>query len=328
MNNKYETRSILEAALMSVIVFLLMMLSNYIPLINVLIVPIPITILYLRHNKSTAILSVIVSGILLAMFNNILLTVIPAIFCGLTGIILGFCIDKKFKPIVAIAIITLGNLIGLVFNIWIDVYILMGKNLYGFAEEIINVFKESLQIYTNIGIDISSNPLTQIIDQLTPNSILIMLPSIFIIAAIISSILNYVICRSILKRFKYELQPLPPFSNWYLDTRIGAILILIICLTSIASSKGVPYVQYFISTAFSLLQFSMLIIGLSVGVYFLKNKLKMSNGPLIAIVIIVVMSPLAQFIAILGFVDLLIDIRGVDPESLGNVIRKKISTKK
>lgn len=325
MNKKYETKSIVEAALISVIIFLLMFMSSYVPLIASFVMPIPIAMLYLRHDKSVAILSIIVSGVLVAMFNNIFIGILSAIIYGVTGITLGICIKKKIKPIKTIFILGVVNLITTILNLYVTVYIISGENISIIIQQIIDMMKESLEVYSSIGIDIRANPLYQIINNLTIESVMVIIPSGFIISAILSAFFNYIISRSIFKKFKYELEPLPSFENWYLDARLGAIFIIIVCLSAMASSKELPYAKYIFTTVYNLLNFSVIIVGLSVIVYFLKNKLKMSKVPLIIIGILIVTSPIGGFLTILGFIDLIVDIRGVDPESLGNAIRRKMS---
>ena len=65
MNNSLNnTRAMVEAALMSVLVFMMLLIVALVPGLGQLgafILPVPITIVYLRHNKKIA-LSTIIAG--------------------------------------------------------------------------------------------------------------------------------------------------------------------------------------------------------------------------------------------------------------------------
>ena len=72
MENKSQSRWLVEASFMAAITFILMMLTTttMLDVIGAFIVPIPMTILYLRHGKKVAWLCAIASGILSALFYD------------------------------------------------------------------------------------------------------------------------------------------------------------------------------------------------------------------------------------------------------------------
>lgn len=73
----------------------------------------------------------------------------------------------------------------------------------------------------------------------------------------------------------------------------------------------------------NILFFMLVIQGLAVISYLLKYKYKFSNFFVVFISILAVMS-ISQLLGILGLLDVLLDIRGVDPNSLGSYIKEKI----
>ena len=68
MQNKvYSTKAIVEAALISVIISVIMIITGYLPyfsFIGIFILPIPVTILYIRHNYKVTITAILLSIIL------------------------------------------------------------------------------------------------------------------------------------------------------------------------------------------------------------------------------------------------------------------------
>jgi len=66
--------------------------------------------------------------------------------------------------------------------------------------------------------------------------------------------------------------------------------------------------------------------GLAVISNLLKYKLKLNNV-LIVFFSILLVSSMNIFLALLGIVDVLLDTRGVDPNSLGSYIKEKLKKK-
>ena len=66
-NKNYSTKAIVEAALISVIISVIMILTGYLPMlsfIGTLILPIPVAILYIRYNNKVTLTAIFVSLIL------------------------------------------------------------------------------------------------------------------------------------------------------------------------------------------------------------------------------------------------------------------------
>lgn len=328
MNNKrYSTKSIIEAGLMSIMVFLIMMITTYVPVIGGLgafVMPLPITILYLRHSKGIAILAVVVSGFLIAVFNNFIVAIGTIALYGISGVALGYCISKQYKAIKTILIISIANLFGIIIDFSLSIYVLLGTTLTQLISQIIDEFKEALTIYDKLGMDVSNNPVYQQFQQIDVHTIFVNLPGIVMFAAIIISWLNYIVSKKILKRFRYTVNDLPPFSQWFLDNRVGALLIAVICIGIIMQSKGIGAGEYIFYSAIALLQQVLMIVGFSIISYYLINKFNITKRMTTFICIIMFVFQLTNIAFFLGLFDLVFDIRGLDPNSLGNAIRNRM----
>ncbi|GFZ33351.1 membrane protein [Clostridium zeae] len=328
--NKYTARSTVEAGLMSVIVFIILMITTYVPLIGMagfFVLPVPITLLYLRHNKVVAILSVIVSTILISMFYNPLLAIASAVLYGVSGLSLGFCISRGFKSTLTLVITSIANLVGIIINLYLTVLLVTNVSLVQMIQQMIDQMKMAGDIYKNAGIDMSTNPAYQQIQQLNVNTVLFMIPAVLITCTVIISLLNYVIAKKMLKRFGHKFDPIRNFMNWYLDNRVGALIISIVCVGIILKSRGFMIGDYILTSSMTVLQFTLIIIGTSIVFYYLKTKLNVKNGIAIAICIFIAFSGVSSIAFYIGLIDLVFDIRGLDPNSLGNALRKKFVKK-
>lgn len=332
MNNNFnKTRSIVEAGLMAVMVFIIMMIVALVPGVGNLgsfILPIPITILYLRYDKKIALSCIIVSTILIGVFYNPVMALASMLYYGLMGVILGYAVKHKKSAKVTFLYLFLSNLIGNLVNLILYIYIFMGINLNKLIQPIIDSFKTSADLIEKMGLSNEQNK--QVIDMMKSiniNMILVMIPAAFVLASLLNSFLNYIITKSILKRFKWEMESLPPFTHWYMDNRIGAFLIACSCLGIILSTKAIDQNQYILNTAYTILLMLLTLQGISVLAFFLRFKVNMGKGFIIAICIFLGFSQLNTYLFLVGLVDLIMDIRGIDPNSLGNAMRDKFKAK-
>ena len=330
MENKSQSRWLVEASFMAAITFILMMLTTttMLDVIGAFIVPIPMTILYLRHGKKVAWLCAIASGILSALFYDPLWIVKSIILYGAMGIALGYCIKKEqsvAKTIGFLAIINgIGNIINyiLIFTVFSDI------SFTQYLQQIVNVFHQSTDMASSmVGNSASMQQVVEIYKSVDINYLLMILPIIFIVSIIISAFFNFIIARWILRKLGFKVKYLPPFSRWYLDGKISIVLIILFLLSYIMKVNNIAYSNSFFVTILCLLIVVFMIQSLSIVAYFLKNKLKLSNPIIIFIEFIIIMSPLSLYFVALGIADLIMDIRDVDPNSLKNIIKGNIKNK-
>lgn len=327
MENKSRNRWLVEASFMAAITFVLMMLTTMpiFDLIGTFIVPVPITVLYLRHGKKAAWLCTIVSGILSALFLNPLWIIKAIILYGAMGVTLGYCIKKEISVAKTIGFLTIINGIGNIIEFILTFTFLSGISFTQFLQEIVDEFHQTANMLSGMsGGSASAQQVIELYKSVDINYIIMILPIVFIISIIIASFLNFIIARGILRRLGFKVKSLPPFSKWYLDNRIVAILIILFCLSFIMQSYNVAYSNSFVITMLCLLIFVFMIQSLAVVAYFLKNKLKLSNPIVVLVDFIIIISPLSLYFIALGIADFIMDIRDIDPNSLKNIIKGKI----
>lgn len=330
-NSINNTRAMVEAALMSVLVFIMLLIVALVPGLGQLgafVLPVPITIVYLRHNKKFALSTIIVSTILIAIFYNPIMAVASAAYYGFIGLVLGYAIKNKKGFAKTFGLSVVANLIGFVINSVLYIYAFMGMTINDVLQSFIDSLKLSADVYEKMGIVNDQNQ--QVIDTLKAIDIKMlytMLPASIILAALLSAYLNYIISKNILNKLKFHMEPIPEFTRWYMDNRIGAVLIIISCIGIMVSSKFTEVGQQILTSGYLILNMLLTLQGISIIAYFLKMKLKLKKGFIIFICIFLVLSQLNTFIFALGLVDLIMDIRGIDPNSLGNAIRNKLKQK-
>ncbi|WP_040214745.1 YybS family protein [Clostridium polynesiense] len=333
MESKNSTKSIVEAGLMAALVVVLMFLNAYVPVIGyigMMILPLPITLLVVRHNVKVALGAVIASSIIIAFIMSPISAIASLLLYGLVGLTLGFCIKSKKSPVFSVAAQGIAIITGTVASIALTIYVMMNTTLYKFIEGMVDTMKESMNaamsIYTSMGIDPSSNPFVKSMEMLNVETLILMIPGVIIIYAFFMAYINYIITRSIFKKMKIYMENFPPFARWYLDNRITALVIIIACIGIILASMGVNIGQNIYIGSIYLLQMVFLIIGISAVTYMLRERFNVPKG-LVIVIIAFTITGFERFYAMIGLVDSIMDLRRIDPHSLRNAIEKRFAKK-
>lgn len=333
MENKNSTRSIVEAGLMSAIVVVLMLISAYVPVLGFMglfALPIPITMLVVRHNIKVASISVVASAVLISFLLNPITGIGTLALYGLAGITLGYCVKTNKNAVVSIAVQGIAIIIGTIIDFSLYIYLMLNSTLYKFAEMNVNMLKESfnvsMNLYKSVGLDIQSHPMFKSIEALNVEMFFLMIPAMLILSAFFMSYINYLITKQIFKKMKIELGALPKFNYWYFDNRLTAFIIIIVCLGIILSTSGIKAGEYITATAISILQMIFLIIGVSVLTFFLRNRFKVPKA-LTVVIILFTIGSFGYFYTILGLTDSIMDMRGLDPNSIKNTLAKRFKKK-
>jgi uncharacterized protein YybS (DUF2232 family) len=85
----YNTKALIEGSLTTALIVVIMLINIYVPIFFIFvnfILPIPITVLYIRQDYKIALISVIASDILISMFYNPIAALSLIVLIGLTGI--------------------------------------------------------------------------------------------------------------------------------------------------------------------------------------------------------------------------------------------------
>ena len=330
-NRKYDTKAIIEVGLMSALIVVITLMNSYVPLFStfgMFILPLPITILYLRHNFNVSIIAVMVSALIVAITGDPIMAIGSAALYGASGLVMGYCLKNKVKPINTVIYAGFANLVGVFVNLYLYVTLIMNTTMYGLLGDFINQLKQSMELskglYSGLGVDISANPMYAVFDAMTPKTFLLMIPAAFIVSMPLMAYINYQITRKVLKKLRYETEAFRTFITWYFDNRLGALIVIFICIGILLTSRGIGLGEYITSTFMILFQVMLLIQALSLVAYFLRSRFNINKGFVIFILIFIALNPsISNLLVFLGLVDMLLDLRKLDPNSLYGALIKK-----
>lgn len=324
-NRVYKTKSIVEAGIISAIIVVLMIITGYVPFIafvGTMILPVPVALLYVRHNFKVTLLAIVVSAIITSILFNPIQAVLSALSFSLVGLVLGYGIRKDKESTFTIFSLTIISLITTILSFVITVVIIEKTTFIAFLTTSINLMnetiKQSVSLYKAAGMsDAQLAQLDTLYKMMTPQFFMNVAAAVFIMGSFISAILNYAVAKAILKKLGYNLKKLRSFMELYINSFAGAIIILPIPLGVYLQAKKIPIGTPILISGQVIMQYVFIIVGISVVTYFLRNRYKLTKGITTFIIIAAFITPIfATMFLYVGLADMIFDFRKVNPDRI------------
>lgn len=321
-SQKFNTRAVVEAGLISTIIALIMIVAGNLPVlsgITTIVLPIPIAILCVRHNYSVALGGVFTSGILIAIFYSPISALANAVMFGLVGIALGYCIKTKKSGWFSLVIIALSAAAAVAIDMGLLLTFVYKTGFVDFINQNIKLFKDSMEkayeFYRQSGVSESQmQSFKEASNIITFDYVVQILPASLLLFSFTFSLFVIAFTNMILKRLNYGGIILQPYSMLYINNRIGTVLLIFVIIGALMNNSGLA-AGGMIAGAFRIMaEFAFVIDGSALISYFLRNKLKLGKFATGIIIFLTVISPIFMiFYALAGLTDMILDIRKLDP---------------
>jgi uncharacterized protein YybS (DUF2232 family) len=326
---KYSTKSVVEAGIISAIIVVLMLVTGYVPIMSLmgtLILPVPVALLFIRHDLKVTIAAVAVSTIITGLLFNPIQALLSAISFALTGLTLGYCIKRDKSSNYTLLWLAIVSLIATIITLIFTVYLIQGTSIPAFFNKFVNemnmALKESIDmtkaIYSKAGItEEQLKQLDAMFAVFNAEFLINAFAAILIIQAALSAFLNYVTAKAILKRLGYHMKPMTPFTELYVNSLAGAFIVMPFPLGIYLKAKNLPLGGPILTSGQLLMQYTFLIVGISVAAYFLKNRFRLSKGVITLIILFTTFNTaFASILLYLGIADMIFDFRKINPNRI------------
>ncbi|SMB87708.1 Uncharacterized conserved protein YybS, DUF2232 family [Desulfonispora thiosulfatigenes DSM 11270] len=218
------TKGLGEGALMAALTAIFALAGIYIPIINlitILIVAVPITLVIVRNDFRIGFISSLVAGFLVAMLAGPIMAVTFYIQFMSMALAYGYLFKKKTKAGKIIIAGTAVSVISTLLLLMIS-FAIINTDFETQKDFMLQTVDETMIMYEKYGLldQITEQGISKeefkkaMVDSV--NLFITVLPAILILASIFSSVINFIVTRSILRRFGHEVDKLPPFSQWRL----------------------------------------------------------------------------------------------------------------
>lgn len=312
MNRESSTRALTESGILTAASVVLMLISLYIPVISMItlfIWPLPITLIYIRHNIKYSIMSLIATGLVTAMVSDPFSALWFTVIFGIMSVVMGYCINTKKTASITLLYMGITNFICII-AVFYGFTTLIGQDLLG---QFKSVLEQSMNMTKNMysSMGIPQEILENVLKQFDINSMLRLIPGTLVLFSALVSFITYKAAGFLFKRFGYNLDKIRNFSEWYMPFQVAMGIILFTFLGYFLNVKGVGIGESLFLNSVTIFRLAFTVTGLSSASFFLKKR-EVSKGVIITILIFAVITPLAGIIELLGVFDYSFDLRKLD----------------
>lgn len=317
-----RTREITEAGLFAALIAVLIIASFYIPVLGsimAMFLPIPVIVLTMKNKPLYAIASAVVAMILAGMVVTFISSIALGGMALLVGVPMGISMKYKNKNLVTLLVGSISAAVGFLI-IFSMIEFTTGVTLIQTIEE---SFKMSMELQTgltsaveNLGVntDASLVEAQKLLDDMLFLMKLVM-PAIMMVMAMVYSAANLVFSHQILKRLNIDRVPLGPFDQFRYPKHLAYGSLGMMLLAIVLGNFKLIDTQLISANLAYLFAAIFSIQGMSLIYYWMKKRTGKASG--IVLIVLLTFLGMIQYIAFLGFFDVLMDIRKFEKKQNG-----------
>ncbi len=211
--------SMTESGLLAAVTVVMALIGVYVPLLGtvaVLMWPLPILVLIVRHGVKWGVMAVVVAGVLTAALVEPAVSLRLALAFAPGGIVLGMCFRGNRPPVQTLTAGIVTSMAAKLVSLGL-LFAMTGIEPFSMQFQMMeDSFDQTIELYRNMGM--SEDQLTDARDNLTQNLALIRLlvPLVVVLMGLTDTMINYLVGSMVLRRLDHDVRSLPPFAEWKL----------------------------------------------------------------------------------------------------------------
>lgn len=311
---KMQTRTLVEAAILVAISAIIMIATVAIPffvMIGVVVWPIPITLLTFKYNIKVSLISLTALFVIIISFVDPLSAITMVLLYGVTAIVLGFCLRKKYSSLITVLAMTVSMFIAYIVTIKLST-IIFGIDIMSESFKLLDEsVAKSRELMLQMGV--SPEQINQSATQgINSEMIRVILPGLIGIASLFGSYISYFFVGVIFRRLRIKIVELKPIEEWYIGNNLSYGLFFVTALTGLLAYLKVSNADVVFNSVYVVFSFVFQISGFAVIAWFLKGK-GVSKKFIIIIIVVLLFMQISILAFYLGLVDYLVDFRKINP---------------
>lgn len=306
-----KIKSMTESSLLVAITVIVALVGVYIPLLGevaILIWPLPILILEVRHGLKWALLSVLAAGIIMAILIEPMSAIRLVLGFAPPAIALGYGFRRALPAGQNLLISLVTAVISMLLALGLFLAI-TGINPFNMELEMMeDTFNSSISAYEAMGVP--ADKVAEMKDNFGQAFKLVgmLMPLIIICSGLITTLINYVMGRKVLTRLGYNLPKLPPLDQWRLPVALFYLFGFSLVGIYWGESRNISLLTQISYNAFFLTTCTGFVQGVAILSSLLRNKISRWMFWII-IGFIFINGLLAQLLAFVGLFDMIFDYR-------------------
>ncbi len=262
--------SMTESGLLAALTVIMALIGVYVPLLGTVAVimwPLPILVLIVRHGFKWGVMAVVVAGVLTALLVEPAVSLRLALAFAPGGIALGLGFRRDWSPVRTLTTGIVCSMAAKLASLSL-IFALTGVEPFSMQFEMMEEsFDSTIEMYRDMGM--SEAQLEESRNILTENISLmkLLLPLIVVMMGVMDTLINYLVGGIVLRRLGHEVATLPPFTEW----RLHPVFIYLFGFALVGAywgtTRDLPLLYQASLNLSMLATFAGLIQGVSVYVY-------------------------------------------------------------
>ncbi|WP_147536006.1 YybS family protein [Bacillus marasmi] len=298
-----------KGAMFLTIYSILLLITLYVPLlgsVTVFFLPLPF-ILFAAHNNLKSSFVLIVGALLLSMIVGTMLTIPLTWVFAVMGVSIGYLISQQKSRWVILSTTSFLTLINII-AIYVVSVVFLNVNV---IKSSMDMMHESFQMSYEMLESMGQKPNEQVIQQLEASIKMfeILMPSIFVMSSFLLVFFIMLISMPFMKRFGVKLIDWIPLRELTLPKSLLWYYIICMGISLIVNPEPGTYLYIAITNLVYILQFAMIIQGVSLIFYYCHVKGFGKVVPVVVVVFSMLLPFLLYIVRIFGIIDLGFDLR-------------------
>lgn len=208
-----------ESGLLSALTVILAMAAAYLPVIGIvaaLVWALPVVVLIVRHGLRWGVMSVLVSGVIMALLLEPMLSLRMVLSFGPTGLMLGYAFRHHWSGAHAFGMTLVASVAGKLLTFGL-LFLVTSVNPLNMQMDVMQQsFDQTFAVYEQMGLDKNAIAASkaQISEAMTYLNLL--LPFIVGVMGLLDAGVAYIVSSRVLRRLGETVPQLPPFAEWRL----------------------------------------------------------------------------------------------------------------
>lgn len=310
--NQHRITPLTERWLLTALSVVLALMSVYLPFIGFLLIllwPLPLLVLVVRHGMRWGILAALAAGVLMGLIVEPLLALRLVVAFAPAGLLLGWAFTKRLSAVQSFLLTNMASFAGMVaaMGLWLFV---MGVNP---LTEQVNPLQSSvdttLQLYEGMGM--SEEALAKSREDIAQGLQMLnyLFPLVLIMMGMIYGSVAYIAGCKVLKRLGHDVPQLPPVHEWHLPQAFLYLFGFALVGLYWGGTRQIMWLYQISLNANALAIIAGLVQGL-VLLHCLFRHFKVKLVLRIVFYVFILMNPfLGQVVAMTGLIDMIFDYR-------------------
>lgn len=304
--------SMTESGLLAALTVIMALIGVYVPLLGtvaILMWPLPILVLIVRHGLKWGVMAVVVASVLTAVLIEPMASIRLALAFAPGGIALGIGFRNEWSPVRTLATGIVASMASKLAALAL-LFAITGIEPFSMQFDMMeSSFDQTIEFYRGVGM--SEDQLSEVKANLTENLSLmrLLVPLMVVMMGLMDTLVNYYFGGKVLRRLGHEVKTLPPFTEWRLPPAFAYLFAFSLIGAYWGTTRNIDLLYRASLNLSMLATLAGLVEGVSVYMYASKHYQWSKFLTMFVITFVMLNAFLVRLLCLVGLFDMVFDYR-------------------